>query len=211
MRLASVLIIIAIGLIFGAEGHSQPIPIELSLSNRDFRFQNFYGRDFNNNSKLGYFQTSSLYHFFESERVTEIMNQSYITYALNGNLKLATGYFYATHPGFKPSIAVQFMVHKENLMLLAVPRMDLWQKPSYEIMGLLEYRPKLSEKCRMYSRVQFMNNFSKDTHNRSYQNFRIGIEKGKKQFGLALNIDEYGPEWTLISSYGLFVRHVFSS
>lgn len=53
-----------------------------------------------------------------------------------------------------------------------------------------------------------MSNYGRN-HNRSYQNFRMGLDVTKTQFGLALNVDEFGNEIVTSWNWGLFLRHEF--
>lgn len=83
--------------------------------------------------------------FDNDDRKAEIMSQSYITYGLNANIKVALGTFYASKPGFKPAAAIHFIKKTNDFLFLLVPRVDLWKNASVEAMMLLEYRPIIYE------------------------------------------------------------------
>lgn len=185
---------------------SQPIPIEGMIGQENYWYQHVLVRNFSSTSKAGFFHVSSLHAFYDDYKTDEIMSQSYITYRVTPGIVAAIGTFYATGPGLSPSLAVQLSKKSKDVFLMIVPRIDIQKNGSYEAMGLVEYRPILFRSVSLYSRLQAMSNFTDDTHNRSYQNFRIGLDVKRVQFGFALNIDEYGKESKTRHNSGIFIR-----
>jgi hypothetical protein len=184
---------------------SQPVPVEVMAGSKYYWYQHSVARQFSPQSKVGFFHVSSLHMFYEKHQVDEIMSQSYLTYSVSHGIALAAGSFYATGAGFSPSLALQLVKKTDDLLILLVPRVDLKRNRSYEAMAMMEYRPMFTEKIGFYSRIQLMSNFAAH-HNRSYQNFRIGISIRNIQAGFALNLDEYGKETKTLHNFGLFVR-----
>jgi hypothetical protein len=135
------------------------------------------------------------------------MMQAYLTYSASPLVKVAVGTFYASGPGFRPALALQIARRYKNSFLLVVPRIDLIKAPSLEVMALVEYTPRLNEKFLAYTRFQIMSNALPGSHNRSYQNARAGLQYKKTQFGLALNVDEYGAERDTYFNLGVFLRY----
>ena len=75
-------------------------------------------------------------------------------------------------------------------------------------MLLAEYRPNIVRDLHFYSKLQMMSNYGSH-HNRSYQNIRVGLGISQTQFGIALNVDEFGSEKTTTRNLGPFLRHEF--
>lgn len=188
-------------------GYTQTVPVELVYSDKDYRYQHFFFKELKPASRFGFFHTSSMYTFHDEERATEMMSQSYVTYKINPSLTVLAGTFYASIPGFTPSASLQYKYAQKNLFVLVVPRVDLRNNPSYELMSLTEYKPSISKGLYLYSRLQLLSNFQHTTHNRSYQNVRIGVGSEKTQGGFALNYDQYGSEVHKVLSMGVFLRH----
>ncbi len=186
---------------------SQSIPIESMVGNERYFYQHSFFKELKTDSRFGFFHTSSMHIVYEEQGKNEMMSQSYLTYKITSFMKIAVGTFYATKPGFKISGALQFTFRERNLLFVMVPRVDLWKNSAYEIMSLLEYRPPISERISLYSRVQIMSNYGPIHHNRSYQNFRVGLGVQNLQFGLALNVDEYGREMRTHHNKGIFIRY----
>ena len=184
---------------------AQAVPIEVTVGTENYWYQHSVFRQFSPKSKFGFFHVSSLHVLYDDHKVDEIMSQAYLTYSLRPGINIALGSFYATGPGFSPSLAVQLLKKSKDLLILAVPRVDLMKNATYEVMALAEYRPRLTEKVGIYSRVQLMSNYG-TYHNRSYQNFRLGLSVNQVQFGAALNLDEYGKETKTLHNIGLFFR-----
>ncbi len=205
MRLRLRYILVPLLMLQSVLAFSQSIPIEAMVGSENYWYQHSVFRQFTPRSKLAFFHVSSLHVFYDEHKVDEIMSQSYLTYRLTPGVNLALGSFYATGPGFSPSLALQMMKKTDDLLVLVVPRVDLMKNATYEVMALAEYRPMLTEKIGIYSRVQLMSNYGA-YHNRSYQNFRAGLSINKVQFGLALNLDEYGRETHTRHNVGLFIR-----
>ncbi len=192
-------------------GFGQTIPVEVMIGGKEYRYQHFFAKPITGNSRLGFFHTSSMYFFYDEGKNIEMMSQSYVTYQVGSYVKAAVGTFYASVPGFKTSGALQLAHSRKDLLLLVVPRIDLWKNPSYEIMSLLEYRPSISDRVHLYTRLQVLSNYGLTQHNRSYQNLRIGLGGKNTQFGIALNLDQYGSEVVLNRSWGVFLRHELKS
>jgi hypothetical protein len=187
--------------------NAQSANIEAMAGNNNYLFQNTFNARFKD-SNFGFFNTSSLYFYYHPEQ-TEVMTQSYLSYKAFPWLTIAAGTFFASAPGFKTSMALQFSKKSKDLFLLIVPRMDVWRDPNFEVMTLLEYRPEITSKVRFYSRAQFMLNQSALQHNRSYENVRMGIQVGNAQVGFAFNRDHYGSERLTAHNIGIFIRHEF--
>jgi hypothetical protein len=185
---------------------AQPIPLEGMAGHRYYWYQQVVARGFSEQSRLGFFHTSSLHVYYDEAQTDEVMTQSYLTYRVGAGITAALGTFYATGPGFTPAFAVHFLKRRPHLTLLAVPRVDLWRKATYEIMALLEYTPPLGERLNLYTRLQVMSNHGPRGHNRSYQNVRAGLQLKTFGIGLALNVDEYGRETGPATNLGLFLR-----
>jgi hypothetical protein len=134
------------------------------------------------------------------------MAQSYITYKLTEGIHAGAGTFYSSVPGFNPSINLQFSRFRKNFIVFIVPRMDIKEDPSYEIMLFTEYFPKLTDKLNLYARLQVMENFTGKNHNRSYQLLRLGLRKNNIRFGLGFDLNAYGTKSKYTRNFGIFTK-----
>jgi hypothetical protein len=202
----SIIITLLMAVLVFQKSNAQPIPIEVMAGDEHYWYQHVITKKFNGLQRFGFFHVSSLHVFYDRTRTDEIMSQSYLTYEVVPGIVGAVGTFYSTGPGLSPSLAVQLYKKFGDMLLMVVPRVDIKDGGSYEAMSLAEYRPILFRDVRLYSRVQVMSNFTGQNHNRSYQNLRAGLDIKKLQFGVAINIDEYGTEKQTYHNLGFFLR-----
>lgn len=184
---------------------AQTVPVEVVFGNKHYWYQHMISRPINN-SMWGFFNTSSLEVFYDKKQPAELMSQSYLTFALFKQLKLGAGSFYASAPGFKPSVHIQLSQQGKNYFVVMVPRMDVDKNPSYDAMLMAEYKPTITSSLKLYTRFQGMMNFTGTTHNRSYQSFRGGVDLGYMQVGLAAHFDAYGADIDYKNNVGVFVK-----
>lgn len=183
----------------------QTIPVELMVGHSSAWYQHTYSRNYTD-SRLGFFNTSSVLRPHESEYRTELMSQSYLTIRWRRSVKAGLGLFYASVPGLRPSFNLQFFFKFKNGYAVLVPRVDLCFAPSHDLMFLTEYMPPLSKTLSLHVKFQTMLNYSGLRHNRSYQNIRLGIQKQGWQTGIALNLDAFGSECVYRQSLGIYVK-----
>jgi len=77
-----------------------------------------------------------------------------------------------------------------------------------ETVGIFEYKPALSPKTRLYTRLQAMYNqdMTLEAHARSAYSVRSGISIKQFTVGLGSNLDYYGPLKFDKTNHGLFVQ-----
>lgn len=88
-------------------------------------------------------------------------------------------------------------------------RSDLWDDPSLEFVGSVEYKGKRKLDLNVYARLQLQTIWNLSQHLRSTQFLRLGINRREVQFGLAANLDQYGSSAEFYSNIGFFVRKEF--
>jgi hypothetical protein len=186
--------------------HAQAISVEGMVGSKNYFYQHTFALPLAN-SRFSVFHTSSMHLLYKEREKNEVMTQSYLTYPLAGFVRLALGTFYASQPGISPALAAQFQFRHRHFSTLVVPRVDLKRNGSIEAMTLFEYVPPINERASLYTRVQLMSNYGPHAHNRSYQNFRLGVTNKKTTTGLALNVDERGPEKQTQHNWGVFLKY----
>lgn len=184
------------------------IPVEYMFGPKNQWFQYNTSANFNN-SKFGFFSTSSMNLFYNNYLPNELMSQSYITYSVLPSLKVSLGTFYATLPGLNYSANIMYAKNIKDLTIVAALRSDLKSNPSADLMVFAEYRPEISSKIRLFTRFQTMNNYNSQQHNRSYRHYKMGLEMNQIKFGLALHSEHYGKDYKSYWFHGLFLKYDF--
>lgn len=190
---------------------AQAQPAEIMTGNKYLLYQHAISKQIAPDSKWGVMHiVSSIVRYRSKTESTalpdELMNQAYIKYRVHKKFSVIGGMFYSTAVKFKPSIGVQYTYPGKDLFITLQPRVDITKNVNYELFGLVEYRRKLNNSIAMYSRLQFMTNHGREFHNRSYQQFRLGVEYRLVQTGIGLQLDEYGPNATRYTNIGIFVK-----
>ncbi len=190
---------------------AQPINLEVMAGNDYLFYQHLIAKKFAAQSPFGFMHIANVSNRYQTDikkggRPNEVMNQVYITSALNKHFTLLTGIFYNHVTGIRASAGIQFAMPFKNGLFVTVPRADIEHRGSVEMMSMLEYQPAITKTVKLYSRLQVMSNYGAFRHNRSYQRLRLGINLKGVQFGAAMNLDEYGKESKLYFNTGIFIR-----
>lgn len=193
---------------------AQNFAAEIMPGNNYFFYQHLLAYKWNENSKSGIVHITNISNWYQHNPAkggmnNEVMNQVYLTHRLTPAFTMMAGLFFSNAAGMKPAFAIQYAQRFKDCFVVVVPRIDLVNKGSFEMMAMLEYEPQLSTKLKLYSRFQVMSNAGPFNHNRSYQRVRLGMHVKKFQTGVAVNINEYGyPVKTKINT-GIFLRKLF--
>lgn len=192
---------------------AQFTPVEMMIGDKYLHYQHSFHRKFNTTSKFGWTHIATIMRQYlikpeKGGRPNEIMNQVYLTTQLSNKFMLLGGLFFTPVTDMKISFAGQYLYRTKKLLLIVNPRFDMGEKFTYELFGLAEIRPAITNDLHLYSRFQFMTNHSTSGHNRSYQQLRLGLETKKVQLGLGTTLDQYGLALTCTSNTGIFIRKI---
>ena len=195
-----ILFIISAGSLF-----SQPIPVELMVGNKFTSLDVTFTKPFKENSKLGFFHMNTIQADYDDKNKNSFVLQDLVFYEVIKNFKIVAGAFYGK-PGFNTTAGFQYSINSKKVFFLFAPRVNIIEEPSYDFMTIFQYKTPLNEKVKLYTRLKLLNVFDANEHIRSYQWLRLGVDLSGTQFGLALDLDEYGPDPSVEYNFGLFVR-----
>lgn len=187
---------------------------EFMLGVRNLGYQHAFTKNAGKESRFGITHIASVLVPLKlteggGKSANEVMNQGYLRFRINKFLSINAGGFYANSNGLRPSVALGYIFTGPQLLMLMQPRVDITKSPSFELFGLVEWRPILSKHLLGYTRLQFMSNHGNSSHNRSYQQLRVGLEVRSVQFGIGFQADEYGRNFSTRYNTGLFIRRQF--
>lgn len=184
---------------------AQPIPVELMTGNKYGTVNLSFSRNFSQTSKFGFFHMNTVQFDYKDKNSNSFILQDLAYFEVIKNLRIAGGVAYSKG-GFDPTAGLQYVYSNQKLLILFAPRVNIESDPSYDVMTIFQYKPDISDKVKLYTRLQFLNLFNSDGNIKAYQWFRLGIEMKGIQFGLAYDLDEYGPNPTATGNFGVFVR-----
>lgn len=191
---------------------SPPNPIELLLGNNRLAFQQVSNKSFSEYPKLKFFAiTNFATDYRNSEINMDFISNSFLGSAINKSAALGIGGFMSAKKGFYPALAARWSLARKDYFIVVNPAIYLTEYRNLVCQAIGEYKPKWNKGVYGYFRGQVLynHNTKSNLHERSYFQSRIGIGKGRTQFGIAANEDFYGPDRLLKENYGLFVRYFF--
>jgi hypothetical protein len=190
----------------------EPIPVELVIGHNRFGFQFVMNKKFSPSSRFSFLNANIFASDYNNSRDNlDLVAVAQIGYDLYKGFGPTVGLSVNSVAGLSPTAGVQYVFVNRKILLVLTPTIEVSE--SNNIQGLIigEYRPTLSSKVDLFSRVQALYNYdtNNEFHQRSYIQLRLGAGIGKYQFGPAMNLDYYGPEKVFKGNYGAFVRFNF--
>lgn len=188
--------------------NAQPIPVELMFGHKYGTVNLAFSKNFSQTSRLGFFHMNTVQFDYKDKNNNDFILQDQIYVETIKNLRVAGGVVYS-QGGFNTTLGLQYVYGGKKLFLLCAPRVNIECDPSYDIMTIIQYKPDINDKIKLYTRLQMLNLFNAEGNMKSYQWFRLGLEIKGIQFGLAADLDEHGPDPSVTGNFGVFIRKEF--
>ena len=198
-------LILVIYLLNGIEANAQPIPVELMMGYKYGVSNLVFNRNFSPDSKFGFFHMNTVQFDYMDDNKNSFILQNLIYAETIKNLRIAAGVAYSKG-GFDPTLGLQYVYSGRKFLFLCAPRINIDSEPSYDIMSIFQYKPDINDRMKLFTRIQMLNIFDEGGNIKSYQWARIGLEVKGIQFGLAANMDEFGPNPSIETNFGIFLR-----
>ena len=197
-----------------AQAPNPPTPIEFMFGHERMDFQLVFKRNFTPQSK---FSVLAIAVFSENYAKGKRLGDSVVipfqvNYALGkSGLSLVAGAEANSVTGLGTTLGLSHNKASKEILAISVLSYQLSSAQNLKFFGLYEYKPALTEKLSLYSRLQLTYNqgMAEGFHNRSFLYLRAGLKKGPLGFGLGANFDAYGPSKVARENYGVFTRWEF--
>jgi hypothetical protein len=187
----------------------KPIPIELFLGNCRLGLQSIINKNLPECKRFSFFSVTN----FESDYSQnadglDFINNSQISFDIYKGFGVSSGANINKVTGLSPTLGLQYVFANPKWLFVVTPNLIFSTGNTASFLSILEYKPKLTDQLKLYSRVQglYNHNIKSSAHERSYLQLRIGIEYKNYQFGLASNLDYFGPNRSFKDNYGVFIR-----
>jgi hypothetical protein len=190
----------------------EPIPVELVIGHNRFGFQFVMNKKFSPSSRFSFLNANIFASDYNNSRDNlDLVAVAQIGYDLYKGFGPTVGLSVNSVAGLSPTAGVQYVFVNKEILLVLTPTIEVSQPNNIQGLIIGEYRPTLSCKVDLFSRIQALYNYdtNNEFHQRSYIQLRLGAGIGKYQFGPAMNLDYYGPEKVFKGNYGAFVRFNF--
>lgn len=186
-----------------------PIPAEVMFGDNRTNFLMILNRPVDAKGRFHFFNvTVGAADYQNTPSETEIVVNNSLTYALGHNFHATAGAQWHFKLGFVPTVGVEYLKARPDFLLVIFPTFNMLPNRNLETVGILEYKPALSPKTRLYTRLQAMYNqdMTLEAHARSAYSVRAGISIKQFTVGLGSNLDYYGPMKFDKTNHGLFVQ-----
>lgn len=184
-----------------------PITMEAFAGNRALAYQMIINKKLQSIPALGFFSVSNIQPEWGKPQMDDYMVQGNLTYSLIKGIDLSGGFIWNPVDGIRPSAGLIFSYGNPELLTVVNPRIDLSKNANFDALALVEYKPAIIEKLRLYTRLQglYTHNLGYDFHSRSYVMLRAGLTYKDITLGVATNFDWYGPMKINKNNFGGFV------
>ncbi len=190
-------------------GQKAPLPVEVMAGNNRANLLIIINRPIDVAGKFNFFNvTVGAADYQNTPSETEIVLNNSITYALGKGFSAASGLQWHYKLGFVPTVGFQYLKASPDYLIVIFPTYNFRPGPALETVALAEFKPKLSDKIRLYTRLQglIVQDVKNDVHARSGISLRAGLTFDKFTVGLGSNLDAYGPKKLEKSNHGLFIQ-----
>ncbi len=189
-----------------------PIPVEFFAGNENMYYQLVIKRPFSDTSDFSIFGLATFTADYDNEIIeNRLVTIAQVSYNLGKGFGVMAGADMNSKVGFSPVIGPQHNYASRTFLAVTVLSYFLNGDNDLKIFGLYEFKPSLTKKWSVYTRLQFIynQNLSENLHNRSYLYLRAGLKRNSMIIGVAANLDHFGPEKVYQDNYGPFIRWEF--
>lgn len=191
-----------------------PVQVEFLGGNNKYLFQSIFIKPLGPKKKLDFFLFNYFDHYHKpAERVfNEGLIQSYTAYYIGGGFSAGAGATYHSAFGLSPNLMLQYVMAGKDYLIVLFPVYYMDKTQAGELFTQMQYRPSLGGEWKLFTQFMAVSNWSRfQTHNRSWQQIRVGGDYKTFQFGAAFGMDQYGSAELLLKkqTIGLFLRKEF--
>lgn len=225
MKTTLKLFLFVTALLFSAVGIAKggkPIPVEVFFGNHRIATQVTVNRNFNATTKFGVFASTMTAGEYDNKlndknqidkerNDTESMNSLYLTYNVYKGLGLISGAGLNSSWGFRPFAGARYGYGNKLFSVNVSSGFYLTQSNNSESKVAIQLRPHLTGNWSLLTSVQGMFNLDMDTrkHDRAAFYARLGTSYKAYGFGMATNLDWYGPKKVFKENYGVYISYAF--
>ncbi len=173
-----------------------PTPVEVMFGDNRANLLIILSKPIDEKKKFSFFNvTVGSADYQNNPAETDMVINNALLYNLGKNLFASAGMQWNYKVGLVPSLGLQYFKASPDYLVVVYPSYNLLPNTGFETVALAEIKPKLSEKTRLYTRIQglYVQDLAHGVHAKSAVSLRAGLSFGKYTFGLGTNVDYYGP------------------
>ncbi|WP_254423409.1 hypothetical protein [Algoriphagus sp. A40] len=199
--------------VLAQESHPKtPTPVEFMAGNNRMFFQMVVIKEFSPESKFDFLSVSSFSAGYDNkEEDLDIAIPLYINYTIYKGFSIAGGATVNNHVGIFPRLGAKHSFTNKEWVAVTIASFYLNSQKNVELFGIYEYKPPITPKINLFTRLQFLyiHSTRDKLHARSFLQLRTGLKINALNFGIGANLDQYGDEKMFKPNYGVFVGWAF--
>ena len=199
--------LILLGIICLKSSYGQSLSAEIAGMESAWSLSGSFNMKFSKTSKLSFSNISRISSDYFRIEDSNMLIMTNLGYAFAPKLKSTIGGIYSDTGGIKPSIGLQYMVVKKNVLWMLFPNLDIGKQSDLMTISMVQYLRNISEKTKIVARMQSLCIMASKGHLFSTLRFRSGFIRGKYQFGVASDLDFYGNDFVMAKNFGLFLQY----
>lgn len=184
-----------------------PIPVEILFGNNRMALQMSLNKPIVGNLRFNSINSVAA-DYKNTLTETELVSVNSFIYQFYKYVGVSGGVQWHFKKGLVPNVAVHFSYANPTWLLVLTPYLNFMPTRNSETVAIVEFKPALSDKLKLFTRVQglYNQNLTDNIHDRSYAYFRLGLTINKYTIGAGANLDYYGPKKIEKQNFGGFFR-----
>ncbi|KAA3623548.1 MAG: hypothetical protein DWP94_05755 [Flavobacterium sp.] len=146
----------------------------------------------------------------ENHGFDEIGVQPTLFWNLNENIAVGSSLYYNSFAGFSERLSAKFTLKNSRVLFVLIPTVAHSEQTNHsyaEAFAQLQFNKPINDNISLWFNGQFLTIWNEfKNHSRSFQQLRAGVSYKGHQFGIGLDLDQYGPNPIEKSSFGLYYR-----
>lgn len=146
----------------------------------------------------------------ENQGFDEIGVQPTLFWNINENIAIGPSFYYNSFAGYSERLSAKFTLKNSRVLFVIIPTVAHSEQTDAgyaEAFVQFQFNKSLSDKVSLWLNGQFITIWDEfKSHSRSYQQLRFGVSLNEHQFGIGLEVDQYGPKPIEKSSFGVYYR-----
>lgn len=166
-----------------------------------------------NKSKTFSINTLAFFQKFRNEEnqvFDETGIQPTVFWDINENISIGPSLYYNSFSGYSERLSAKFAIKNSRVLFVIIPTIahSEQKKASYtKIFAQFEFNTPINKKVSLWLNGQFLTVWDEfKTHSRSFQQLRSSVSFNRHQFGIGVDLDQYGHIPIEKSSFGLYYR-----
>lgn len=148
----------------------------------------------------------------ENQVYDEAGVQPTLFWNINKHIAIGPSLYYNSFSGYSERLSAKFTLQHARVVFVIIPTLaysEQKEASNAEAFVQFQFNKPINDKVSLWLNGQFLTVWDEfKTHSRSFQQLRTGVSFNGHQFGIGLDLDQYGPNPIEKSSFGVYYRNI---